>query len=151
MSRYLIVAHQTAGSPTLVERVRAVSRNDPGAEFVLLVPATPVRHLLRRRQREGEAEGAARISAEEAKAVFAEAGINLIDARVGDASPVDAIGEEVKGRAGYAGVIISTLPPQQSRWLRDDVPGQVERQFGLPVIHVEATPDQPEGLTGPMP
>jgi hypothetical protein len=151
MSRYLIVAHQTAGSPTLVERVRAVSRNDPGAEFVLLVPATPVRHLLSRRRREGEAESAARASAEEAKIIFAEAGINLIDTRVGEASPVDAIAEEIKRRPGYGGLIISTLPPRQSRWLRDDVPDQAQRQFGLPVIHVEATPDQPDGLTGPMP
>ncbi len=151
MSRYLIVAHQTAASPTLVERVRAVSRNDPAAEFLLLVPATPVRHLLSRRRREGEAETAARISAEEAKAVFTEAGINLIDTRVGDASPMDAIAAELKRHPGYAGLIISTLPPQQSRWLRDDVPGQAQHQFGLPVIHVEATPDQPDGLTGPMP
>ena len=45
MARYLIVAHQTATSPALVSRVRAMLAVEPGAEFVVLVPATPVEQL----------------------------------------------------------------------------------------------------------
>jgi nucleotide-binding universal stress UspA family protein len=42
----LVVAHQTASSPELVERVTALAGADPSAEFVLLVPATATQHLL---------------------------------------------------------------------------------------------------------
>ena len=45
MSRYLIVAHDTATNPELIEQVKAIATDDPAAQFVLLVPATPVRHL----------------------------------------------------------------------------------------------------------
>ena len=42
MGRYLLVAHQTADSPELRGRVLELVRQDPAAEFVLLVPATPI-------------------------------------------------------------------------------------------------------------
>jgi hypothetical protein len=65
MARYLIVAHQTAGSPELLERVRALAAADPEAEFTLLVPATPTGHLLHNWE-EGEARQLARRRATEA-------------------------------------------------------------------------------------
>ena len=46
MARYLVLAHQTASSPELVERVTALAGTDPSSEFVLLVPATETQHLL---------------------------------------------------------------------------------------------------------
>ena len=42
MARYLVVAHQTVTSPELLKVVRGVRDQDAEAEFVLLVPATPV-------------------------------------------------------------------------------------------------------------
>ena len=45
MSNYLVVAHQTATSPELLRRASVADR-DSGALFTLLVPATPVVHLL---------------------------------------------------------------------------------------------------------
>lgn len=80
MSRYLIVAHETAMNPDLIERVKALAADDPAAQFVLLVPATPVQFLLRRR--EGDAETLARKRAEEAKRAFAKAGLQL-ETRIG--------------------------------------------------------------------
>jgi hypothetical protein len=49
MARYLVVAHETVSSPLLLDAVRGVRKQDAEAEFVLLVPATPVRHLLFRK------------------------------------------------------------------------------------------------------
>ncbi len=46
MAQYLMVAHQTAGSPAMVSKARQLAVEDPNAEFVLLVPATPIPHLL---------------------------------------------------------------------------------------------------------
>lgn len=127
-------------NPDLIEEVKALAAKDPAVQFVLLVPATPVKHLLRRTT-ESDAEIVARKRAEEAKAHFAQAGLKL-ETRIGDPSPLDAIAEEVREHPGYDGFVISTLPAEHSRWLRMDLPREVERQYGLPVIHVEAHPDR---------
>ena len=143
MARYLVVAHETVTSPELLKLVRAIREQEEGAEFVLLVPATPVRHLLFRRGDEHDAEATARKRVERARAVFAKKGVPPTDARVGAADPADAIEREVAANPGYAGFVISTLPAEKSRWLRMDLPRTVRAKHGLPVHHVvaEAPPD----------
>jgi hypothetical protein len=145
MARYLVVAHQTVASPELLKVVRGVRHQDAEAEFVLLVPATPVRHLLFRKGDESDAEATARKRGERAKAVFAKEGLPLSDVRVGAADPAEAIDQEVAAHPGYAGFVISTLPAEKSRWLKMNLP-QTAEKHGLPVHHVvaEARPD-----TGP--
>jgi hypothetical protein len=137
VSRYLIVAHETAANPRLIEQVRSLAQTDPQARFSLVVPATHVRHLLRRSH--GTDEDVARRRAEEARARFAAAGIELAEARAGAAAPMQAIAEEVERTPGYDGFVISTLPAEKSRWLRENLPGEVRRRYGLPVTHVQAT------------
>ena len=141
MARYLVVAHETATSPELLKQVRAVREQQEGAEFVLLVPATPVRHLLFRRGDEHDAEATARKRVDKARALFAKKGLPLSDARVGAADPAEAIDREVEASPGYAGFIISTLPAERSRWLRMDLPRTVGAKYGLPVHHVVADPE----------
>ena len=141
MARYLVVAHETVTSPELLKLVRAIREQEEGAEFVLLVPATPVRHLLFRRGDEHDAELTARKRVERARAVFAKKGVPLTDARVGAADPADAIEREVAANPGYAGFVISTLPAEKSRWLRMDLPRRVRVKYGLPVHHVVAAPE----------
>src|SRR5688500_13564181 len=46
MSRYLILANQTAASPELTSAIRDILEKDPDTDFLLLVPATPVEDLL---------------------------------------------------------------------------------------------------------
>jgi hypothetical protein len=140
MSRYLIVAHETATNPDLIEEVKALAAKDPAAQFVLLVPATAIRHLLRRTT-ESDAEIVARKRAKEAKQAFAKAGLK-VETRIGAPLPLDAIADEMREHPGYDGFVISTLPAEHSRWLRMDLPREVERQYGLPVIHVEAHLDR---------
>jgi len=117
MARYLVVAHQTVTSPELLEKVRVIREQQKDAEFVLLVPATPVRHLLFRRGDEHDAEATARKRAERGRAVFAKKGLALHDAKVGAADPSVAIDLEVKADSGYTGFVISTLPAEKSHWL----------------------------------
>jgi hypothetical protein len=136
MARYLIVAHQTAGSPELLERVKALAAADPAAEFTLLVPATPTGHLLHNWE-EGEARQLARRRAGEAMAALAEAGIPVAAARVGSHSPLEAVGDELQARPGYyQRIVLSTFPPGVSRWLKGNLPAILQRRFRLPVDHV---------------
>ncbi len=138
MSRYLLVAHQTAGSPEVVERVREIVVTDPAAEFVLLVPATPVSHLLL--WEEGETLEIARRRAETATARLQEVTAQVVAARVGDGSPLQAIRDELTQHPGYDAILLATLPPGRSRWLGMDLPHRVAAQFSIKVIHVVAQP-----------
>jgi hypothetical protein len=60
---------------------------------------------------------------------------------IGDANPVEAIGDEVRRETAhpFCAVVLSTLPRNRSRWLRADVPERVaKRHPGLPVTHLVA-------------
>jgi hypothetical protein len=140
MAKYLVVAHETVTNPELIDQLRAIEKDDEQAEFILLVPATPVRHLLRRGD-EHDAEVVAGKRADRARSAFAREGIRLAATRVGAASPTDAVDDELRDNPGYAGVVISTLPKEKSRWLRMDLPRTVESRHRLPVYHVEARPE----------
>ena len=136
MARHLIVAHQTAGSLELVDRVLELAERDPKAEFVLLVPATPTGHLLH--WEEGEARQLAALRAREASEALRTAGVEVVAARVGSHSPLEAVADELSMQPDYAGIVVSTFPPGLSRWLRVDLPNQLRRRFRLPVEHVVA-------------
>ena len=138
MARYLVVAHQTVTSPELLEQVRVLHEKQKDAEFVLLVPATPVRHLLFRRGDEQDAEATARKRAERGRALFAKKGLPLHDAKVGAPDPADAIDLEVKADPAYTGFVISTLPAEKSQWLGMNLPRTVQAKYRLPVHHVVA-------------
>ncbi len=135
MSRYLVVAHQTATSAELLQAIQDIVLGDKEAAFVLLVPETPIEDLLD--WQEGDSRTMATRVAETAKARMEEIGATVIHARVGDPSPVRAIeGEIAGGRETYDGIIIATLPLQRSRWLTLDQPRRIQRRFGIPVTHV---------------
>ena len=137
MTHYLVVAHQTATSAELLQCVAELAAFDPATVFTVLVPATPVVHLLT--WEEGETNEIARQRAEEARERFEGSGLNVAQAKVGDASPLLAIGDELRAHPEeYDAVVLSTLPPGVSRRLRLDVHYLAERKFGLPVIHVVA-------------
>ena len=134
-TRYLVVAHQTADSVELVETVRDLAKKAPDSQFWLVVPATPIQHLAT--WTEGEGHAAASRQAAAAKEALIGAGANVIEAIVGDASPVAAV-QDALLRRDYDTIVISTLPPKASRWLRMDVIHRLERVVTVPVIHVIA-------------
>ena len=68
MAQYLIVAHQTATSPELLDRVSELVGEDLMASFTILVPAIPVVHLLT--WEEGETNEIASQKALEARTLF---------------------------------------------------------------------------------
>jgi len=139
MSTYLVVAHQTLASPELIETLGDIAGKDAGAEFALLVPATPVSHLLA--WEEGESRELARRRAAEAREILEGAGLAVVRANVGDHLPMDAVTADISQHPDYAGIIVSTFPTTLSRWLKMDLPQRLQRAFpDIPVRHIIAEP-----------
>jgi hypothetical protein len=134
MARYMVVAHQTATSPELVDRLRDIASRDGAASFTLIVPETAVEHLLLTDEKESR-EAAFNV-ANQARAMYSAANLRLERVAVGASSPTAAVDDELRDHPGYDAVVISTLRPGASRWLDMDVHHRIERKTNLPVIHV---------------
>jgi hypothetical protein len=131
MRRYLVVANQTLGGEPLDEAVKGCLAAGP-ASFHVVVPATQPRdHAV---WTEGEARALAQRRLEAALDRFRSLGAE-VEGEVGDERPLEAIADAVREQE-FDEIILSTLPPGLSRWLRQDLPHRVERQFDLPVRHV---------------
>jgi hypothetical protein len=136
MRRYLVVANQTLGGEHLLEEVRGCLADD-ACRFHIVVPATePKDHVV---TSEGEARALAQERLDRALERFRELGADA-DGEIGDERPMDAIRDALRGRE-FDGIVLSTLPPGISRWLGQDLPHRVEREFGLPVRHVVGEPE----------
>jgi hypothetical protein len=150
MSHYLVVAHQTAVSRELVAALRLKMEEDSDACFTLLVPATPVQHLLT--WSEGETQDVAARKATEALEELRREGLPVGLAKVGAASPVVAIGDELRLHpTTYTGIVLATHPAPLSRWLKVDVLNRASRLTTLPITHVTALPQEGDLGLAPTP
>ena len=130
MRRYLVVANQTLGGAQLLQMLRHLAESP--ATFHVLVPATPpTDHLWT----EAEARSIARTRLETALERFRRIGAEEVTGEVGDARPMQAI-DDVLSRESFDEIILSTLPPRLSRWLKLDLIHRVRSTYGLPVRHV---------------
>lgn len=137
MASYLLVAHQTAECDELRDAAAELAAEDPDAEFVLLVPATPVSSLLVWER--GETFEVATRRAHSAKVRLEAHGLRVSEARAGDADPLAAVEDEMHDGRRYRAIVVSTLPAGMSRWLKMDVPSRLNRHFPRHrVVHVTA-------------
>ena len=139
MARYLVVAHRTADSPMLLEKVRELIALDPDTDFVVLTPRRPITIT---EVAGGEHRTATHIATQRAARTgrrLESVGARVVASRLGGFDPLRAIEEELKADE-FGGVIVSTLPPRLSAWLRQDVPSKLRSRFpDLQVIHVIAS------------
>jgi hypothetical protein len=138
-TRVLVVAHKTAATQPLLEAVRERAARGPSA-FTLLVPNSA--HGLHKvvdaeDQGAGEAQGVL----EQALPKLGEAAGAPVDGIVGDSDPMAAVQDAINLR-GFDEIIISTLSPRVSRWLKLDLPSKVSG-LGLPVNTVTPADDPP--------
>jgi hypothetical protein len=132
MRRCLVVANQTLAGAHLLDAARARLRSGP-CEFHIVVPATPAHDHAT--WVEGEARGIALRRLRAGLERFREIGAD-VDGEVGDHSPMEAIGDALREHGPFDEIILSTLPPGRSRWLKLDLPSRVRSAFGMPVTHV---------------
>jgi len=131
----LVVAHQTAATPGLLDAVRERAARSP-ARFQLVVPQQPHgMHKLVNPEDTG-VEEAQRVL-ELALPRLSEAAGHEVAGTIGDAEPLMAIQDAIN-LGDYDEIIISTLPLGVSRWLKLDLVSKA-RGLGLPVTHVQAS------------
>jgi hypothetical protein len=58
-----------------------------------------------------------------------------VSGEIGDDDPVLAVAD-VLNRQHIDEIVVSTLPPGASRWIKRDLPHRIARRFGIPVSHV---------------
>jgi hypothetical protein len=133
--KVLVVATRTAACPELVDvlRDRAVQEQ---ATFTLLVPATPYGWAWLADMYSGGVDAERYLDA--ASKRYADAGIEIESAQLGDPDPVAAVMDAVHF-ARYDEIIVSTLPRHLSKWLRLSLPHRLRSVSGLPVTHVVGT------------
>ena len=142
MRHYLVVANQTLSQPQLTEKILECVSAGP-ADFHLLVPATHAHDHSRWTPTEATALARARL----AQAMSRLRGLGVdVHGEVGDPSPILAIGECLRHR-DFDELILSTLAPGPSRWLRRGLPNRIEHIFRLPVTLVTASPEPAEAVS----
>jgi hypothetical protein len=146
MRRYLVVANETLGGDQLSQAIAQRLAAGP-CEFYVVVPAVSS-------MRRAEVHGLASVGRppwqprDEKDAAGARRRLDMeLDrigelgafarGEVGDTDPVRAIGAVLATHPFFDEIILSTLGPGRSRWLRQDLPNRVERRFHLPVTHVD--------------
>jgi hypothetical protein len=134
--RYLVVANQTLAGEPLVSKIRDLARAAPSS-FHLVVPATPPRDHV---WTEGEARATAKARLDAALGRLAALDAE-VDGEVGDGNPMLAIGDTIRDQGPFDEILLSTLPPGMSKWLKVDLPHRVQSSFGVPVTHVVGEPD----------
>lgn len=132
--RILVVANQTVEGPELLEEIRNRARGHRRVELLVVSPALSVTRLQRLAgdvdAARAEAEGRLRRSVE----TLTAAGY-AVRGRTGDEDPFVAV-EDALREFGADEVIISTLPPETSRWLERGLVEEVRERVDVPVTHV---------------
>jgi GABA permease len=135
--RVLVVANQTVTSTTLITELRAQAKRGP-VHFRLVVPAlnSHLRHWL---SDTDDAVLAARRRGEDAAATLTSHGL-AVSVEVGDSVPLLAIGDALS-QFDADEILISTLPPDRSHWLENNLVELARSRFDTPVRHVIASED----------
>jgi hypothetical protein len=131
-ARVLVVAHKTAATQPLVDAVRDRAARGP-SRFTLLVPnAAHGLHKVVDPEDQDEAEAQAVLT--QALPLLTQAAGSEVSGITGSTNPHMAI-EDAVNLQGYDEIIISTLSPRFSRWLKLDLPSKLSG-LGLPVTTV---------------
>ena len=146
MRRCLVVANHTLASEELLEVLRA--RAAPGdTEIHLVLPASYSDHytaVMNALTSEADT-GMFPVRTSDCRRIDLDRLTTALDrlhaagipatGEVGETNPIVAV-RQVLAHQPADEIVVSTLPPGVSRWLRMDLPRRLARHFDLPVTHV---------------
>jgi hypothetical protein len=140
MKTCLVVANQTLPGEPLAALVRQrIAEGE--CTFHVVVPLTPVPHGAVWEERESAEAARGRLA--QFLGVVRAQGCTA-DGEIGDRDPIQAVRDVLRNRV-VDEIILSTLPPGPSRWLRQDLPHRLARVTRTPVVHVAAPAEHPAG------
>jgi hypothetical protein len=132
--RILVVANQTVAGRSLLDEIKEHQTDEP-TEILVVVPALPHSRLEHLAHDVDGAIAEARARLDDSLTAMKAAGL---DARghVGDHHDPNAAIEDALATFAADEVIISTHPPERSKWLESGVVERAEAEIPLPVTHV---------------
>jgi len=143
--RILVVANQTAAGRELLEELSNRCRGRR-CEVMLVSPALVGSRAAHWASDVDEALDLARERM--ARSVTALRGVGVeVRAEVGDSDPNMAIEDALRVFPADE-IVISTLPPDQSRWLEHEVVERTRREVDLPMTHVIVDLDAERAVAG---
>jgi GABA permease len=131
--RLLVVANQTVAGQALLEEIRNRSRGRD-SEVLVVTPALVGSRAAHWASDLDEGIDLARERMEQSLVAIRKAGLEA-RGEVGDSDPNLAI-EDALRLFPADEIVISTLPPEKSRWLEHGVVRRTREEVGLPVTHV---------------
>lgn len=132
MPSILVIANETVGGSTLLEAARERHAADPSTTFHLVVPQTRPRSGLV--IYDDAVRHGAQVRVDLATSVLKSQGM-AITGEVGDGDPYQAARDALRD-ATYDELIVSTLPVDESGWVRRGLVQRLEDEIEIPVTHV---------------
>ena len=132
--RLLVVANETVGGRTLLDELRRRTE-DRASEVYVVVPALTSTRLEHLASDVDAAIADARKRLDASLAAMRGVGLDA-RGRVGDHQDPNAAIEDALREFAADEVIVSTHPPQRSRWLESGVVERARDEIPLPVSHV---------------
>jgi hypothetical protein len=131
--RLLVVANETVGGEELIEEIRRRCRGRD-CEILVVTPALAASRASHWASDIDEARELARQRMELSLIAIGELGLKA-RGEIGDSDPNVAI-EDALRQFPADEIVISTHPPERSRWLEHGVVDHARRNIDLPVTHV---------------
>jgi GABA permease len=131
--RLLVVANETVGGEALLEEIRGRCRNRD-CEILVVTPALAVSRAEHWASDVDEAIELARQRMELSLIAIGELGLRA-RGEIGDSDPNVAIEDALRVFPADE-IVISTHPPQRSRWLERGVVERARKEIDLPITHV---------------
>jgi GABA permease len=131
--RLLVVANETVGGTALLDEIRDRCRNRT-CEILVVTPALPTSRAAHWASDSDEATELARQRMELSLIAIDELGLKA-KGEVGDADPNVAIEDALRVFPADE-IVISTHPPERSRWLEHGVVDRARERIDLPISHV---------------
>jgi GABA permease len=131
--RLLVVANETVGGEPLLDEIRDRCRTRD-SEILVVTPALPTSRAAHWASDVDEAMELARQRMELSLIAIGELGLKA-RGEVGDSDPNVAIEDALRVFPADE-IVISTHPPERSRWLEHGVVDRAREQIELPISHV---------------
>jgi hypothetical protein len=131
--RLLVVANETVQGEALLDEIRERCRERP-CEILVVTPALPTSRAAHWASDTDEAVELARQRMELSLIAIGQLGLRA-KGEIGDSDPNMAIEDALRVFPADE-IVISTHPPERSRWLERGVVDRARQQIDLPISHV---------------